>query len=155
MANNQYVNKVVYGGHTLIDITDSTVESSTLPLGTVAYDASGARITGEAIIYNIQKDTTANWNAKTTYVPQPNDIIVYIDKDTIEEAGVTKYVPGIKLGDGNAYVVDLPFVTDAIAEMISDHVGDTTAHVTSTERAFWNNKLNLTISGEELQFNRL
>ena len=44
---NQYVNKVVYGTTTLIDITDSTVTPATLMLGTVAYGADGARLVGE------------------------------------------------------------------------------------------------------------
>lgn len=40
------VNKVVYGGETLIDITDSTVTQETLGDGAVAYGADGERIVG-------------------------------------------------------------------------------------------------------------
>ena len=40
------VNKVVYGGTTIIDITDSTVTKETLAEGATAYDKSGAKITG-------------------------------------------------------------------------------------------------------------
>lgn len=40
------VNKVVYGGETVIDITDSTVTEDTLAEGAVAYGANGERITG-------------------------------------------------------------------------------------------------------------
>lgn len=42
------VNKVVYSGTTLIDITDSTVTPETLVSGATAYDASGAKIAGTA-----------------------------------------------------------------------------------------------------------
>jgi hypothetical protein len=40
------VNKVVYGGETLIDLTNLTVAANTLDEGVTAVDASGAMITG-------------------------------------------------------------------------------------------------------------
>jgi hypothetical protein len=46
MANNQYVNKVVYGGETLIDLTGDTIVISKLLSGYTAHDKSGAPITG-------------------------------------------------------------------------------------------------------------
>ena len=48
MANNPYVNKVVYGNSTLIDLTSDTVTASKLLAGETAHDASGASITGTA-----------------------------------------------------------------------------------------------------------
>ena len=42
------VNQVVYGGETVIDLTDSTVTPDKLALGEVAYDAAGERIVGTA-----------------------------------------------------------------------------------------------------------
>ena len=41
------------------------------------------------------------------------------------------YVPGIKIGDGSAYVVDLPFV-----------------NITSEQVNFWNNKVNCYLETE-------
>lgn len=43
---NQYVNKVIYGGDTLIDISSDTVDASHLLSGYTAHDKSGAPITG-------------------------------------------------------------------------------------------------------------
>lgn len=40
------VNKVIFEGQTLIDITDSTVTAGDLRTGTVAYDKAGNRIIG-------------------------------------------------------------------------------------------------------------
>lgn len=40
------VNKVIYAGTTLIDISDSTVTAETLKDGVIAYDAKGNRIVG-------------------------------------------------------------------------------------------------------------
>lgn len=48
MANNQYVNKVVYGGTTLIDTSDVTVTADKLLEGYTALDKSGKLIVGTA-----------------------------------------------------------------------------------------------------------
>lgn len=48
MANNQYVNKVVYGNATLIDTSGVTVTPDKLLSGYTALDASGQLITGTA-----------------------------------------------------------------------------------------------------------
>lgn len=46
MANNPYVNKVVYDGTTLIDITDTTATESDVAQGVVFYKADGTRSIG-------------------------------------------------------------------------------------------------------------
>ena len=47
MAENPYVNKVVYGDEVLIDLSEDTVTESTLKRGTTAHTRSGEQITGE------------------------------------------------------------------------------------------------------------
>ena len=49
MANNQNVNKVVYDGNTLMDITDTTAEASDVAEGKYFYSASGAKTLGTAV----------------------------------------------------------------------------------------------------------
>lgn len=46
MAENENINKVVYGNQTLIDITDTTANENSVADGEVFYKASGARSTG-------------------------------------------------------------------------------------------------------------
>ena len=46
MANNNYINKVIYGNDTLIDLTGDTITASDLASGKTAHDRSGAIITG-------------------------------------------------------------------------------------------------------------
>lgn len=113
----------------------------------VAAGISGGTISGARVTRN----TTEGWAAKRTYVPGASEIIVYTDHAEI--AGTD--VPGIKLGDGNAYVADLPFVDAAIAAALQAHIEDADAHVSEEDREFWNNKLNYDIDGEELTFTRL
>lgn len=48
MANNPYVNKVVFGSTTLIDITDTTAVASDVANGKYFYTANGARVQGTA-----------------------------------------------------------------------------------------------------------
>lgn len=46
MANNQYVNKVIFGNETLIDLSSDTIQANVLLSGYTAHDKSGAPITG-------------------------------------------------------------------------------------------------------------
>lgn len=99
--------------------------------------------------------TTEEWNAYPTYIPKRGDIIVYSDYGNLNG----RNVPGIKIGDGLAYVVDLPFVGDSdweeFREMFEDHIQNRVIHITEEERTFWNNKLNCELSNETLIINRM
>jgi len=46
MASNPHVNKVIFGGRTLIDISGDTVAANKMLSGTTAHDKSGAAVTG-------------------------------------------------------------------------------------------------------------
>lgn len=69
---NQYVNKVVYGGTTLIDLTGDTVVANKLLSGYKAHDRSGAPITGTCTFNADTSDATATaseiLSTKTAYV---------------------------------------------------------------------------------------
>lgn len=71
MANNEYVNKVIYGNQTLIDISDTTANENTVADGEVFYKASGERSTGTA---NYVK--TLTFNGTTNQPDANNDISV-------------------------------------------------------------------------------
>lgn len=59
MANNQYINKVIFGNETLIDLTSDTITPSDLANGVTAHDASGAPITGSNTYDSDTSDDTA------------------------------------------------------------------------------------------------
>lgn len=59
MANNQYINKVIFGGSTLIDLTADTVDAAHLLSGATAHDKSGAPITGTCTYDSDTSDDTA------------------------------------------------------------------------------------------------
>lgn len=72
MANNQYVNKVAFGGTTLIDLTADTITVDKLAYGVTAHDKSGAPITGTSTKDADTSDATASaseiLSTKTAYV---------------------------------------------------------------------------------------
>lgn len=49
MANNPYVNKVVYGNQTLIDISDTTATADKILQGYTAYGRDGSKLTGTIV----------------------------------------------------------------------------------------------------------
>lgn len=86
----------------------------------------------------ILSNTTEGWNNQTLLISEARTIYVYTDYQTETDAeGNVKNVPGIKIGDGKAYLIDLPF-TDAL---MVQHMSDLDIHVTPEEKAFWNNKV--------------
>ena len=69
---NEYVNKVVQGSTTLIDLTGDTITASDLAYGVTAHDRSGAPITGSSTKDSDTSDATATASeilaTKTAYV---------------------------------------------------------------------------------------
>ena len=102
--------------------------------------------------------STAEWNSNPNLIPEKNTLLVYLDHGIVTINGEPHYVPGIKLADGLAYAIDQPFIGDDVRvellELLNNHINDNVKHITSSERTFWNNKLNCDISGERLILNR-
>lgn len=101
--------------------------------------SGGLNVSGVGIPTSVQKNmvishTTEEWAALYQYVSKKDYIYVYTDHQKSDEG---KDIPGIKIGDGNAYVVDLPFIDDLYAK----HISDTILHINDGERDFWNNKV--------------
>lgn len=59
MPTTKKINKVIYAGETLIDLTGDTVDSSTLLSGATAHDKSGEVITGACTYDSDTSDATA------------------------------------------------------------------------------------------------
>ena len=85
--------------------------------------------------------TSAEWNAQTTLVSQLNTIYVYTDAFTYNDGTKDIAVAGVKIGDGNAYLIDKPFITDYLAYVLMEHMTDNDRHVNTGERNKWNNKI--------------
>lgn len=100
----------------------------------------------------VLSDTTENWNKQASLISEFNTIYVYVDHQTkTDEEGKEIWIPGIKIGDGKAYLIDLPFSD----ELMIAHINDLGIHVTPEEKEFWNNKVRTymdIVEGEQLVF---
>lgn len=95
----------------------------------------------------IESATTSEWNSTPGLVSEKNHIYVYTDHQTkTDEEGNIINIPGIKVGDGLAYLIDLPFTDTLYAE----HILNKTIHIDQQERETWNNKVSVMTRGEEL-----
>lgn len=88
-------------------------------------------------------DTTENWSKQTSLESIRGAIYIYTDYQKKDGADI----PGIKIGDGMAYVVDLPFV----GQLYTDHLNDTVVHITSLERFLWNNKVTCFLDNQDME----
>ena len=95
----------------------------------------------------LKRDTTANWNAAFGFIPLAGEVIIYNDYKTIQKEidgeMRTVNIPGIKIGDGRAYVQDLPFVDEELRDRIMAHINNNDIHVTVMDKLKWDNKLNV------------
>lgn len=89
----------------------------------------------------IYYDTTANWNEKRSLISETGAIYIYSDYETDEVNGQTIYIPGIRIGDGSSYLIDLPFLSGGTSKQFVQHLSNTLLHVSDQDREFWNNKV--------------
>ena len=103
----------------------------------------------------LKRDTTEHWNNAQGFIPLQGEVIVYTDHEkTIRVIGnkeVEVDVPGIKIGTGNSYIQDLPFVDDELRNKLMVHIDDMDMHTTLQEKLFWNNKVNIDDEYEIMQ----
>lgn len=98
----------------------------------------------KAVYSNLRIATTAEWNAQRDLIGAENTVYMYTDHDVDEEGN---FIPAFKIGDGKAYLIDLPFNNDVFIR----HVKNDALHVTDKEREFWNNKVRAYVNAENLE----
>ena len=114
------------------------------------------RINGEELVGNktsedlkiVYENTTSHWNELRDFVPPKGAIIIYSDHSTYDG----RPVPGFKVGDGSAYLIDLPFSDADIRGVMNQHTANTAIHITEDERAAWNAKVRcdaIVVSGSD------
>jgi hypothetical protein len=96
--------------------------------GTAYVVLSGSGGSGDKIMAK----TTAQWAQQTSLVSVYGGIYIYTDYR--QEDGVN--IPAMKIGDGNAYVVDLPFFSTGCTE---------------ADRQRWDNKVSAKLSPLDLE----
>lgn len=111
-------------------------------------------ITKHHLVY--YSKTTQEWNEDIHLLSQKDVLYIYVDYKTIQQNGEEIVLPGLKIGDGTSYLIDLPFLnkTSNIEDQMINHINNNTIHVTLQDRIFWNNKINLELEDENLILNR-
>ena len=102
-------------------------------------------VSGTVMLENIHYDTTEHWNAQPQLIGKKGHLYVYSDFTEVDG----EYIPAVKAGDGNAYLIDTPFITvdlSSIEDALADHISNTEVHIQAGEREFWNNKVTCFIS---------
>lgn len=119
--------------------------TSTNPVQNKAvYEAIANAVEGlELEMPKILFGTTAYWDAQQI-VSVENTIYIYTD---LREDADGNNIAGIRVGDGSAYLSDLPFLD----ELYINHINDNTVHVTAEEKEFWNNKVRCYLSITDLE----
>ncbi len=109
-----------------------------------------------ALIY--ESKTVEEWNSDISLISQKGTLYIYSDyKMIVDDEDNEIFLPGLKIGDGKAYLIDLPFLnTGALDQQILDHINNNVIHVSLQDRRFWNEKLNYRLEADEqtLIFNR-
>lgn len=132
----EYLRSLV-GESVVIDIVENTPISYILSFSV----GEESVITPNLIRGQVHCATTAEWNSHRDIVSEAGAIYIYLDASSyVDEHGHTVTYPSFKLGDGNAFLIDLPFGGDA---EIIQHTTDKVAHITAQERSFWNNKVSI------------
>ena len=114
-------------------------------------DQTGFEIGLQDVLFGI----TEHWNNQRDYIANKGQIVIYMDHGTVEDdEGNVKEVPGIKIGDGNAYLIDLPFVGDDVADVIltrlNNHLANQDIHVSAADRLKWDKKVDVRMVNDDL-----
>lgn len=102
--------------------------------------------------------TKEEWNSDITFLSEKNVLYIYSNFKIFSKNGQEEiYLPGLKIGDGKSYLIDLPFLNDFdnnIEKVLLDHISNNDIHISDQQRSFWNNKLNYELQDETLILNR-
>ena len=101
-----------------------------------------------AHIQGIYFGTKEYWRTQTSFVPEAGAIVIYSDYATLDG----EFVPNFKVGDGMAYVVDLPFSQDDLRAALLQHIADNNRHLNEQDREKLENSVSVSVSGTNLIF---
>ena len=135
----------------------SLSDSSSIPFRAISYNELGDKpqidsvtLQGDIDISNfnlkhIYYMTTEQWNSTPSLISEEGAVYIYSDYFSFDD----EYIPGIKIGDGLAYVVDLPFLDEGLGNLLLQHINNSTIHTNSTEKTYWNNKISIKVDEQD------
>lgn len=97
-----------------------------------------------ANVASLEYGTVEDFKARSGEVSVKN--VLYVRTDYGGEGH-----PGISIGDGNAYIGDLPVIGDVNQDIIK-HIADSAIHVSAKDRTNWDDKVTASLNGDTLVF---
>lgn len=138
-------------GKFYIDTTDKRilVNPDTSSADKIAYLRDGVMTDVGAVLDEIlgssasfEIHTTQEWIEAGGNISQSGVLYIYSDGYELDDGQYTK-IPRIKIGDGLAYISDLPFFDEKLRLDLSSHIDNFDIHVSLAEKRAWWNKLNI------------
>ena len=132
------VNKVVYNGNTLVDLTSDTVAADKMLSGYTAHDKSGAAISGSMANNGAMNKTMDGVNTKSVSVPAGYTSGGTVSMDSTVDDAVTAAITaltdkGVTVPDGT----NVTGLADLIAAIESGGATIVTGTVTTTDESFY------------------
>lgn len=124
-------------------------------LGELLGNISGSIIPYPIDMSHVHYDTKANWDRQTFLIAERGHLYIYKDAEVTYINGRRVTYPGIKIGDGSSYLIDMAYsVVGSDHEKLINHIQNTAIHVGSGDRINWNDKVSVSVvqSNEELKF---
>lgn len=120
-----------------------TIENQCYPPRTISGESEAGTYIPVSTGGGIVTATKEEWNSQRDLIGKENVVYVYSNQYTNPDG---EPIPAFKVGDGHAYLIDLPFNDDIMMR----HINDRTIHVTQAEKNFWNNKVTAFIDPNDL-----
>ena len=121
------VNKVIYDGRTLIDISDSTVDSSSMLSGVIAYAANGDKIVGQASINDMFAKGRKVYTVlkSSDWVQSNGEFVQTVQADVLEsEYGIAQ----VSLSSSYDILADELLIADCITKVALNN-GSVKVHI--------------------------
>ena len=121
------VNKVIYDGRTIIDISDSTVDSSSMLSGVIAYAANGDKIVGQASINDMFAKGRKVYTVlkSSDWVQSNGEFVQTVQADVLEsEYGIAQ----VSLSSSYAILADELVIADCITKVALNN-GSVKVHI--------------------------
>lgn len=126
-------------------------------LGAILGSISGGIIPAPIDMSHVHYDTKANWDRQTFLIAERGHLYIYKDAEVTYINGRRVVYPGIKIGDGSSYLIDMSYsLVGSDHERLINHIQNSTIHVGTGDRMNWNDKVSVTVvqANEELKFSK-
>lgn len=124
-------------------------------LGAILGSISGGINPALIDMSHVHYDTKANWDRQTFLIAERGHLYIYKDAEVTYISGEKVVYPGIKIGDGSSYLIDMSYsIYGSDHKRMIDHIHDYAIHVGRVDRVNWNDKVSAAVDeeNEELKF---